>query len=166
MKKFILFLLCLAGMFLGGFGLSANAAYYGVGYGGGYGYSGGYHGGYGGGYYQRPVNYNRDNSYYSYRPVQPVTPAMTRNNTVPPQTLSCQGTASYIRIGQNVMPCESAAATRIRQSSAKPAKTYNNVKTYNQGMRKVHYSHRKMPKIQYSHQKMPKLSKNSGKNID
>lgn len=169
MKKLVLFLMFFVGMYFG-LCLPANA-YYGPvagisngggGYGGGnrsY-YSGGYRGY--GGYNQ---NYLHDNSNYRYRHVTPVTPAMTRNNTVPPQTVSCNGTASYIKIGNNVMPCKSAAATRVRYAQkARPAgkaRTARVISTGNTSVAKEANSTRKMPKIHYVHQKMPKISKNT-----
>ncbi len=67
--------------------------------------------GYGGGYYGGGM---RPNTQFYYRPVMPVTPAMTRHNTVPATPISCLGTGSYAVIGNNVMPCKSAAATRIK----------------------------------------------------
>lgn len=75
-------------------------------------YGGRMHGGMHGGINRPQVQKTR----FYYRPVQPVTPAMTRHNTVPATPVSCLGTSSYITIGNNVMPCQSAAATRIKKS--------------------------------------------------
>lgn len=79
--------------------------------------------GFGGVYGMRAQNNlyrpNNSNSQYYYRPTVQVTPAMTRNNTVAPTPISCLGSSSYVTIGQNVMPCNSAAATTIKVSNKK-----------------------------------------------
>ena len=77
--------------------------------------------GYGGGYYGGM----RSNTQFYYRPVMPVAPTVTRSNNVatPNVPISCLGTGSYAVIGNNVVPCKSAAAKRIKVTNKSSIKT-------------------------------------------
>lgn len=172
MKKILLTALSLFILIFGTNCFAAPMGYSGTyagGYGGSYGTYGGYNyrGGYGGGY-RNPQYSHTQRGQYRYRPVTPITPALTKNNTVPPRTISCLGTtSSYVNIGQNVMPCESAAATRIRVSGDSKHSGTRKISSSNHntnGTRTSSIRRNGMPKIHYVHQKMPKLSKNSKKN--
>ena len=71
-----------------------------------------------GGMYGRQNNCRRpsgNTTYYYYRPVEPIPPNYDKNGVkTPPQTISCLGTSSYVRIGNTSYACNSAAATRIK----------------------------------------------------
>jgi len=125
MKKLVLLILGL-GIILSTPSCLAGYVSVGGSFGGGYsrGFGGGYHGygGYGG-YGMRPPHHNFHHNYnrpqYYYRPtVVPVTTTVVNNiNKNPVRPVSCLGTNSYITIGNQVIPCESAAATRIKVSN-------------------------------------------------
>lgn len=69
------------------------------------------------GMYGGQNNYRRPSGNYTYyyRPVEPIPPNYDKSGVkTMPQTISCLGTSSYVRIGNTNYACSSAAATRVK----------------------------------------------------